>query len=380
MKKKQTLIALIFTIIFVTGLLVPVYADNDLSDYQKKQQDINKQIDSAQNKVNAEKQKESAITTQINKLEKNMKNTQSEINTLDARISSLNGNIKETEDEVKKIEEDMVEQKEILSERLVFIYEQGDISYLEVLLSADDLKDFLTRYDMLQSIVNQDREMIEDLHEKNRQVVLQKNNLEIQKRELESARTKHNDEKQILLAQKDDKRKILNSVSRQRKQREQMVRDLENTSNELEQAIRRIQSGGKGELTGTGIYTWPTPGYKHITCPFGQRIHPILKVRKLHTGIDIGAPSGAKIVAADSGTVIRSTYNGAYGNVVVIDHGNGMSTLYAHQSRRLVKDGDIVNKGDTIGKVGSTGWSTGPHLHFEVRVNGTPVNPIGYVK
>jgi murein DD-endopeptidase MepM/ murein hydrolase activator NlpD len=155
------------------------------------------------------------------------------------------------------------------------------------------------------------------------------------------------------------------------------MEELERASAEAEAMILRLQ--GKGGSIGTGTYTWPAPGYRNITSSYGMRYHPILKVNKLHTGIDIGAPSGAKIVAADSGTVIYSGWLGAYGNAIIIDHGAGISTLYGHQSARLVSVGAKVTKGQTIGKVGSTGWSTGPHLHFEVRKNGNPINPRSYV-
>jgi murein DD-endopeptidase MepM/ murein hydrolase activator NlpD len=129
-----------------------------------------------------------------------------------------------------------------------------------------------------------------------------------------------------------------------------------------------------------GVMKWPTPGYTRVSSPYGMRIHPIYKVKKMHTGIDIDAPSGAKIVAANSGKVILAGWNGGYGNCVIIDHGGGLATLYAHQSKILVSVGDKVQKGDTVGKVGSTGLSTGPHLHFEVRKNGSTTNPIPYVK
>jgi murein DD-endopeptidase MepM/ murein hydrolase activator NlpD len=141
-----------------------------------------------------------------------------------------------------------------------------------------------------------------------------------------------------------------------------------------------LKSGGSH---GTGKYAgtlhWPTPGHTRVSSPFGMRMHPILHVRKMHTGIDISAPSGATIVAAGNGKVIYAGRNGGYGNFTMIDHGNGLVTCYAHQSRITVSKGQHVSAGQTIGKVGSTGLSTGPHLHFEVRVNGTPRNPLSYL-
>ena len=124
---------------------------------------------------------------------------------------------------------------------------------------------------------------------------------------------------------------------------------------------------------------WPVPGYTRITSNYGMRTHPITGIYKLHTGVDLGAPMGANFIAANDGVVTKAGYNGAYGNMVIIDHGGGISTLYAHGSEILVTVGQTVKKGDNILKVGSTGYSTGAHAHFEVRVNGQPVNPLPYI-
>jgi murein DD-endopeptidase MepM/ murein hydrolase activator NlpD len=129
-----------------------------------------------------------------------------------------------------------------------------------------------------------------------------------------------------------------------------------------------------------GNMKWPTPGYTNVVSPYGRRLHPILKKYKMHTGIDIDAPSGASIIAANSGTIIIAGWRSGYGNTVVIDHGGGITTLYAHCSKILVKVGDHVAAGKVIAKVGSTGLSTGAHLHFEIRVNGDTVDPLKFGK
>jgi len=156
---------------------------------------------------------------------------------------------------------------------------------------------------------------------------------------------------------------------------------LESESKSLSEKIRKLQAAqsgkGKGNLNGT-ISTWPVPGYYEISSPYGWRIHPITKKRSLHTGTDIVAPTGAKINAAGAGVVIMAGWNTAYGNMTIIDHGSGISTLYGHQSRIDVKEGQSIEANEAIGAVGSTGWSTGAHLHFEVRVGGNTTDPLQY--
>jgi murein DD-endopeptidase MepM/ murein hydrolase activator NlpD len=358
------------------GLILPAYAD--INQTQQQLQEVDRQIQQQQSNLNSTKKKEKSIMNEINSIEKNIYQTEQDITNISDRIAYLENNIAETQQDIDKMQDNLDEQTSILKERLVYIYENGDSSYLEVLLAADDLKDFLTRNDMLGSIIQQDQDLIKSINQQKKELDLKKSGLEVKKRELVNIKASQETKKDSLAAQKDQKQDVLGNVQKEKAQYAKAVAELEQSSKELEAMIRRQQGGG-GPSIGTGIYTWPAPGYTAITSPFGMRYHPILKTRKLHTGVDIGAPMSASIVAADSGKVIFCGWMTGYGQVVVIDHGGGKSTLYAHQSRILVSNGQSVNKGQTIGKVGSTGWSTGPHLHFEVRVNGTPVNPMGYI-
>lgn len=379
MKNHKKPLAIILSLVLMIAFIFPVGAD-ELSEKKQKLQDVSNQINQQQNKLNQAKKKEKTIMGQLQNLEQNIIKTEKEIKTLGQRVDFLKENIRQTESDIKKLEEKLALQSDTLGERLVFIYEKGNVSYLEVLLSATDVQDFLTRLDMLNLIVEQDVELIESINQQKHELDMKKSSLEVNQQELENAQKSQQNKKGELDYQHGEKQEILDSVQKEKVQLKKALDELERTSQELEAMIRKLQTGSSGAQQGTGTYTWPAPGCKKITSPYGMRFHPILNTRKLHTGVDIGASMGKTIVAADSGTVIYAGWMGGYGQVTVIDHGGGMSTLYAHQSAFLVGEGTKVTKGQAIGKVGSTGWSTGPHLHFEVRVNGAPVNPTGYIQ
>lgn len=377
MTKGKRMLIFGFMLVFLTAAILPAYAD-ELEDTQRQLEEISRSINATQSKVNNAQKQEKSIMGQIQNLEKNIKSTETQITATEDRISFLEENIATTSKEIEKTQADLEKKTEILSERLVVLYEEGDVSYLEVLLSATDLKDFLTRYDLINSIIEQDVDLIASINQEKQDLEMKKSDLEVKENELKKARSQQEEMKQELDNQKKDKKDILSSVQKEKAAYQKALEELEQNSRELESMIRKLQ-GGSTTALGTGAYTWPTPGYSAITSPYGMRYHPILKVRKMHTGVDIGAPMSATIVAADSGTVIHAGWMGGYGQVLVIDHGNGISTLYAHQSAFLVGNGASVSKGQAIGKVGTTGWSTGPHLHFEVRINGSYTDPMAYI-
>jgi murein DD-endopeptidase MepM/ murein hydrolase activator NlpD len=235
----------------------------------------------------------------------------------------------------------------------------------------------LAKFEIIKQIVEYDTNLLNKL-------IQCKDEIEEAKKVLENERDLHLQTKNRLIRQKKEMEQdintrdmMLNRLSSREQEYAKALDELEATSKKIEQEIRNLQSKSTRKYSG-GLMAWPTPNCYNITSPFGYRNHPIIRQRRLHTGIDIGASSGSSVLAANDGVVIMAGWNGGYGNCVIIDHGSGIATLYAHNSSILVKVGDEIKKEQVIAKVGSTGLSTGPHLHFEVRENGTPVDPMKY--
>ena len=375
-RKGYRFLSAIFALLFTALVVTPVLAD-ELEEKQQQLTNIQQQIEAQQRKAEQARRKEQTIAGQLRAI-------QEELDTAEAEYEAVNDQLENTELHIKsnvelsnRLTKKLEAQTKTLHRRIRDIYKNGQINYLDVLLGAKDFNDFVSRMDILKKILAYDNALIQGTKVDREALRKAKEQLELDRAKIVELRKLAAAKREQVAARRQERRGVLNAATYERETAEQAYRELIETSRQIEQMIKRIQSGDKNVGGSTGTMTWPAEG--EITSPFGWRVHPIFGTQRLHTGIDIGADYGDAIRAADGGVVIHSDWMGGYGNAVIIDHGNGISTLYAHNSQLLVSEGQTVAKGQTVARCGSTGYSTGPHLHFEVRQNGSPVNPLNYL-
>ncbi len=367
------LVALLAVSFWTAGL---GFAD-DVDDKKNQLGGINNEIGDVKDDLNAGRQEAKTLAAQIEQLERQINEKEQELDKIQENISSTKRQINEAQQELTRVQEEMVEQNDNMNERLRAMYKNGDTGMIEVLLGSADLSDLVSNIDMVSRIYDSDTEVLEAMQQTYDKIEEQKKQLENLKSQLQKqeedvkARQKEMEADRQVIAEKKSE------IDKDNKELEAMLNDLQAEANALTEEIRRLQS--TGTTYEGGIMAWPAPGNTRVTSEFGYRLHPVLKYNKLHTGMDIGAATGSTVVAAADGTVIKSAYNGSYGEMIMIDHGGGIVTLYAHNSKRLVNVGDKVTRGQTIARSGATGRVTGPHVHFEVRVNGDYKNPRDYL-
>lgn len=375
---KRSIFCLLMAMIFAFSSITPVFAgpEEDIKKQEEELKKIQKQLKQIESEKANAKKSQKTVVNNINSIEGSIKGLEKEISDLNSSITDTEHLILEITANLQQTENKIDNKNDLLNKRLRTMYKSGSVGYLEVLLGASDFSDFLTRFDMVQKIYQHDVDLIKKLESEKSAIEDNKKKLEDEKARLQSL-TKQVSSKQAQLS--------TNLISLQSKQSEikQDLKALEEREDQLLEDANKVTDiikNYKLMLTYVGgKMAWPAPGYKKITSPFGYRIHPVYKTKKLHTGIDIAVPYGEKVHAAQSGTVIYADWFGGYGKAVMIDHGGGYVTLYAHNSSLLVKAGDKVVQGQAISKCGSTGVSTGAHVHFEVRENGQYVDPLKWV-
>ena len=331
---------------------------------QKKKNEIESRIEG----LSEEKR---AVDEAADEATKAYKDVRKELDATEKRID-------ENEDKLKVLNKDFAVKRDQLAKRVRDIYINGQINYLDVLFGAKDFQDFFTRMDLLKRVIQQDYDLVQV-------VFAEKTAIETSQKELEQDKTA----KEKLVASAADRKKeaekkqaakqaIIDKMETDRATQERIINENLAASKEVEQMIRnsRYQPASPA-LSGGGALNWPLGG--PITSPFGWRVHPITGASRFHSGIDIGGDYGDTIHAAGAGIVSYAGWISGYGYAVIIDHGGGISTLYGHNQALLVSEGQSVSQGQAIAECGSTGNSTGPHCHFEVRVDGEPVDPMGYL-
>jgi murein DD-endopeptidase MepM/ murein hydrolase activator NlpD len=370
---------LVATMLVLTGT---VFATDELEEKYDELQRLQEQIRETESRLGSVRRQERGVLEELSVLEQRLEQAQRELARLEKELKATENQISETTRALAEAEAELERQVEILGNRLRALYENGTVTYLDVLLSATDFSDFLNRADLMQDIISQDVVLLESIQQKREEIAQKKAELEEQRERLLTLQQQAEAKKAQIEADAAQREQLLEKIQAEKDVYEAALDELERTSRKLEEMIRRLQQERSGEALvspGKGAMQWPTGPTRRISSPFGMRHHPILGTNRMHSGLDIVAPHGQAVYAAAPGTVLFSGPQGGYGNTVIIDHGGGISTLYGHNSALLVKAGDTVIRGQTIARVGSTGLSTGPHVHFEVRVNGSPVNPMDWL-
>lgn len=390
MNKMKKIVSVVILLMLICSLTFSVCAEPSSSYYQNKQNEANNNSKQTQEQLNN-------VEGQIDEVLQEVANLNTSILEYEGQIQQLDEQMQTLEKSISQKEKELAEKKKTLENRLVAMYMKKETTFLDVVLSGN-LMNFISNQDIIKQAADYDNKLITEVEEI-------KTSLESEKAKIEQVKLEKEQkskELQNLKSEKEQKaanlteeqKKLETQLSEYKAQAEQYAA-LERQAIAKEEAARKAaqeaaakktssssNSGGKSAPVTTysgGKLGWPCPSSSRITSQYGYRI--LFGVRDFHTGIDIGATHGSNIVAAESGTVILANYgwNGGYGNYIIINHGNGITTRYAHASKLYVSAGQTVSKGQVIAAVGTTGNSTGPHLHFEVRTNGTHKNPLNYL-
>lgn len=438
-RKMKSLWYKLFTIglgiIIITSSSVTTYASSgrvlrtsytgEIKDAKGDKQKLEAKKEKLKERLEQLEQDKGDILKYVEKLDKELASLSDEVEKLNTEIKKVSNELEETKKKLEAAKETEKKQYETMKKRIQYMYENGETNYLEVLLSAKNLSDLLNQAEYVEQISKYDQSLLDhytktkqeisemsekltkDLEQKNllnEELVANQSALEtlrsdkqkeVKKYERNISETesmsaeydKQIGEQEALIEELLEKeRKRIEEEERRRKEEEERRRK-EEEERKKEEAGNNGSSGGNSSggndlsdgSTSTKGFTWPVPSSRRITCYFGPRNRPTAGASSYHKGIDIGAPTGSNIVAAKGGTVVTSAYNVAAGNYIMISHGNGVYTVYMHCSKLLVSQGQTVSTGQVIALVGSTGISTGAHLHFGVSVNGSYVNPLNYL-
>lgn len=401
---KKLLAAALAASLLVSGTATTIWAD-----------DLDDQLNELQSQIDESRATQSSWQSVIEDVIVKLKSIKADLDAANKKLkdiqnqqAAINKQIEDTQVEIDKAEKHLHERQIVLNKRVRAIYMNGQMSYLEVIMGAHSFSDFANRLELLKRIVQSDFNLIVDIQNQKKVIEGKKAELVAKKAQLDQLAKEAEKTRDDIAKKKQEQQQVLDNARANKAAAAAMESDLQAQSDQVRALIQEkvrqaeaarqaaqqqaaaaaAQDSGSGDssssdsgsysyTTGTGVLSWPVNG--PITSPYGYRTHPIFGTTIFHAGIDIGVDYGTPVHAADSGTVIYAGWISGYGNAVIIDHGNGLQTLYGHNQSLAVSEGQSVSKGDVVAYAGSTGNSTGPHVHFEVDQNGSPVDPMGYL-
>ena len=388
------------TVTLVTSLLCGSIMMATPYWYQAQDEDLTNQLSNIQQQMTNEANKKSEAEKTIGTVYEQLHAIQIELDTATAELKQvqadriqLDKDITKTEAELKAAQARLQSREKVFYKRVRDIYINGRLSYLDVVVGSKDFSDFANRMEMLKRILQSDMDLINTIKTEREEIASKKAKLEEDRAKVLELEKVAQEKQNLINQKKAERQAVLERAMNDRDTADRAYNELMASSASItamlqQRAAERAaaaaaaasQGGGGGGATwvqGTGQLAAPVVA--PITSDFGWRIHPIYGTRRLHAGTDFGVDEGTPVHAADGGVVVEAGWVSGYGYTVIIDHGNGMSTLYAHNSDVAVSPGQTVSKGQVVSYSGNTGGSTGPHLHFEVRINGEPTDPMGYL-
>ena len=363
--------------------LLPLFAAfgfaSEADDKQAELNEVQSQMQKMQERKEKARQKAAAASEGLEEIQSRLNELQAQARELQAKSNALQAKINDNQAKLAKKKAEVEQRKKIYSQRLRQIYINGQVNYLDVLLGAKDCGDFSSRMYLLQKIISSDIAMLQQLQKDEAEIKSRQEQLDAEMKEIKSTKAELEAKRARANKLKEQRSYMLYKAQEEEQQSQSEYERLLAISENITAMLRNMESSGGGSSSsgGTGRFMWPCRG--EITSYFGWRTHPIFGTTKYHSGMDIAVDYGTPIMAADSGTVIYSGWLGGYGYAVMIDHGSGLVTLYAHNQSLNVYEGQYVNKGTCIAYAGSTGYSTGPHCHFEVRLHGEVTEPLNYL-
>lgn len=382
MKKNKVVAGILGICTIICAFSMKSMAETEIRtvpELQEQRKKVREQISENKIQIDDLEVQISDLMSQIEELNEKIYSYEVEVAVLDKEIEDISSKVDEVQANYDEVEETYLKQRELFINKVVAQYKEGDYSYLDFLFESANIVEFISNIYYLEEIFEYDNQLMDEYERQRDRIAVIKAELDVYKKELKAKKDEEEKSAIVLSNIKVIKDGQVANLTTEEQELQQQMEQYQKEEEEIEaQLLVLLTQNLGGDYVG-GELAWPVPGYNTVTYKYGMRIHPISNLYKMHTGVDIAAPIGAYFVAANDGVVIASQYSGAYGNLVVIDHGGGMTTLYAHGSERLVEVGDKVLRNDPVMKVGSTGYSTGPHAHFEVRINGIWTDPFEYI-